>query len=183
MDGRDIVAGAVHHRDRKDRGSFDRDHNKRRSFDQEKGTKSRTEERRGSAPAAAAELNFIFAAQHGKLKDVERFVSELHGDVNAEDVHGARAIHKAAELDKEEVLHFLLETGKADVKLTDIGWRTALHVAAIHDRERNAEMLLEYHASIDACEKRNCTALIIAADHRSTKVAAVLIGKGIYLTL
>ena len=178
MESRDIVAGAIHHRDR---GSFDRGGNKRSSFDRvsDKSNANNVRDRRNSAmPAQASELNFIFASQHGKLKDVERYVTELHGDVNAEDVHGARAIHKAAELDNEEMLHFLLETGKADVKLSDIGWKTALHVAALHDRERNAELLLEFHASIDACDKHGCTPLITAADHRSKKVAAVLIEKG-----
>ena len=67
---------------RRDRGSFERDHNqhKRSSFD--KGASSSRDDRRTSVTAAGVELNFIFAAQHEKLKEVQRYVLELKGDVN-----------------------------------------------------------------------------------------------------
>ena len=110
------------------------------------------------------------------LSDVARLLLEHDADVNARTSRGFYSgqtpLHEAAQNNRIEVIHVLLEHG-ANAAAEDDQGRTPLNRAAAWGSVDVARVLLEHGANIAAEDNKGRTPLHVASDSYSSKVEVV----------
>ena len=125
-----------------------------------------------------------YAAKDKKF-DLVELLAEWGANINAEDYHGQRAVHWCARYGTQENLESLIKRG-AHVNAKDYWGQTPimwLVFRSEYPRETyrsvsrpKLDMLLRYHADINATSRDGCTALHLAISMCSKDVLCYLLG-------
>lgn len=73
--------------------------------------------------------NIWYAAQEGKLKDIQYLYEKDYADPNEKDVYGYAPLHYAAKYNHLDIVQYLFEVCNADVEIQSSSGCTPLHLA------------------------------------------------------
>ena len=131
-------------------------------------------------PALANSPQGYYKGTTGSLSDTPLLEAAFNGDpkviglllqygakVNAEDMFGEDALHKAVFFSGKDAVALLIAHG-ADVKHKDHFGTTALHVAAQESDPDKVALLIAHGADVNARDEEGKTPLAVAMDSRSS---------------
>lgn len=118
-------------------------------------------------------------AKLGYLELIKKIWTERNIEVGqVEPCSGNTALHWAVLAKHENVLRFLLESGKLSLNTTNAHHRTPLHLAASQGNLVATQELLRYDPKLDLEDKWGATSLYLAQSNNQMNVAVALIEAG-----
>ncbi|XP_063677555.1 transient receptor potential cation channel subfamily A member 1-like isoform X7 [Bolinopsis microptera] len=117
------------------------------------------------------------AANHGFVEIARKLASKQSNiDLDAKNLERMTPLHSAARMDREKMMHLLIERG-ANLEALDKDGSTPLITAAGWGQMAAVKILLESGADVYAQDKRDKTAIFHAVEESRPKVLKLLLGR------
>lgn len=124
----------------------------------------------------------IHAARRG-LTEMIKFLCEVKVDITYEDPLGQTALHKACICGSNDLVEYLLNTGRISVDAPDKSQRTPLYFAAERGHIDIVHRLLQHGANKNSLDRRGETPLFKPAGNGHIKVVDLLLKAGTDATI
>jgi ankyrin repeat protein len=111
----------------------------------------------------------ILATDAKSLKSINRKIK---------DWQSMTSLHRACNNGYVECAQILLDKGKADIHIKDEDGSTPLHYATMNEDLKMAQMLIEYHAAINARDHDGLTPVMSACSKGSLEMVELLVRHG-----
>ena len=136
-----------------------------------------------NAQSESLKTALMLAAFYGKL-NIVKLLRQKSASYDLKDKSGMSAIHYAVDGGNADTLEWILQDG-ADVNARDYsnGWTPLLRAASVNSSKDIARVLVRYKARIDAMDKEDKTALMIATVNGNLQFVQVMIENGADFTI
>ena len=119
-----------------------------------------------------------YAVDGGCSKETLQIIIEYGANVNALDKNNSTALMLACQKGNVEAIKVLLNAG-AGSNITDTNGHTWIHYAVASDCSKETlQIIIEYGGDVNALDKNNSTALMLACQKRNVEALNVLLSAG-----